>query len=153
MPICKNCQSSFPNKIFLDGKIRILTKRKYCLACSSWNKPSAPGEVVCATCKRKFVYDRSKGHNKTRCNSCVVNARRSTFKAKCIKYKGGKCEVCGYSKCNRALSFHHINPENKKFAIGGAHSRRWNEVIKELDKCLLLCANCHMELHDEPEHV
>ena len=64
-----------------------------------------------------------------------------------IKYKGGKCEICGYNKNISALEFHHINPKEKAFTVSDTrHS--WNEAQKELDKCILLCANCHRELHN-----
>lgn len=67
-----------------------------------------------------------------------------------IEYKGGKCEKCSYDKCNRALIFHHINPKKKKFGISAKGiTRSWEKLKKELDKCILLCANCHAELHDK----
>ena len=64
-----------------------------------------------------------------------------------IEYKGGKCILCGYDKCSRALEFHHVNPEEKEFGISkdGA-TRSWEKVKIELDKCVLLCANCHREV-------
>lgn len=66
--------------------------------------------------------------------------------------KGGKCERCGYSKCLRALHFHHLNPNEKSFQISEAitqNSTPWNVIQDELDKCILLCANCHAEEHDK----
>ena len=64
-------------------------------------------------------------------------------------YKGGKCAVCGYDKCQRALSFHHVNPKEKDFDLSSRGlTRSWERIKKEIDKCVLLCANCHMELHD-----
>lgn len=73
-------------------------------------------------------------------------------KIELIKYKGGKCEICNYDKCNAALEFHHI--EDKKFSIGLTISRLSEEdyqniIFGEIDKCLLLCANCHREIHFE----
>jgi 5-methylcytosine-specific restriction endonuclease McrA len=66
----------------------------------------------------------------------------------CIDYKGGKCEVCGYSKHPSALEFHHKNPVEKKFEIGDSKNSVSKKVLqKELDKCALLCANCHREVH------
>lgn len=53
----------------------------------------------------------------------------------------------------RVLSFHHRDPSEKKFIISGNHCRKWEIVREELDKCDLLCANCHMELHDELQGV
>jgi 5-methylcytosine-specific restriction endonuclease McrA len=68
---------------------------------------------------------------------------------KCIAYKGGKCVICGYSKCYRALDFHHLNPSEKKFGISYAgHYRSWAEMQEELDKCILVCSNCHREIEE-----
>lgn len=55
---------------------------------------------------------------------------------------------CGYNKCEAALQFHHRNPEEKSFGIAAkGEARSWVKTVKELDKCDLLCANCHAELH------
>lgn len=65
-------------------------------------------------------------------------------KQKAVDYKGGKCTVCGYSKCLTALEFHHTNPEEKE-----TYNSHWTfkRNKNELDKCILVCANCHRELH------
>ena len=60
---------------------------------------------------------------------------------------GGKCGKCGYDKCIHALHAHHVNTNDKDFNISGAHSRSWKRIEKELEKCVLLCANCHIEEH------
>lgn len=67
-----------------------------------------------------------------------------------IEYLGGKCEMCGYDKNIAALEFHHKNPEEKSFQLDSRHLSNTNvELIKkEADKCLLICANCHRELHN-----
>jgi len=69
------------------------------------------------------------------------------MKLKAVNYLGGKCAVCGYDSCIEALEFHHINPEEKEFAISGKFNISWEKLKSELDKCQLLCANCHRELH------
>jgi hypothetical protein len=89
-----------------------------------------------------------------RCKKCSVDAvhkRRHKLKDKAIEYKGSKCEKCGYNKSKRALSFHHLDPNEKEFAVSSAN-KSWEKVKSELDKCMLLCMNCHMELHDEIEN-
>lgn len=65
-----------------------------------------------------------------------------------VEYKGGECERCGYKKCIDALDFHHKNPSEKDFTIGG---KSWSleRLKKEADKCILVCANCHREIHFE----
>ena len=66
-----------------------------------------------------------------------------------IEYKGGECVICGYNKCSRALCFHHVNPEDKSFGISAnGFTRSWEKTKNELDKCVLLCSNCHMEFHE-----
>lgn len=83
-----------------------------------------------------------------------TNERRKYLKNKCIKYLGGSCIKCGYSKCESVLSFHHREPNKKSFPISDALSSsngasgKWSELKTELDKCDLLCANCHLELHE-----
>jgi hypothetical protein len=104
--------------------------------------------TTCTRCNKSYEYNRKNGHRKTVCNSCNVTTFRQRRKQKCIEYKGGKCVKCGYNKCNAALQFHHKDPEQKHFALswnGRPHS--WEKCKKELDKCDLLCANCHFELH------
>ena len=82
----------------------------------------------------------------------VAEARRN-LKIEAVAYKGGKCDRCGYDKCPAALVFHHPDPTQKDFGIAEkGRSYRNLEVIKEeLDKCILLCSNCHLEVHYE-EH-
>ena len=64
-----------------------------------------------------------------------------------ILYAGGKCQICGYDKCDRALEFHHLNPANKRFSIASHIDRKMEMLYEEVDKCVLLCANCHREYH------
>jgi hypothetical protein len=55
---------------------------------------------------------------------------------------------CGYDRCLEALEFHHIASGEKDFGISArGHSRSWEKTRQELDKCILLCANCHREIH------
>lgn len=76
----------------------------------------------------------------------AVAQRRRKIKQMAIDYKGGKCQVCNYNKYQGALDIHHING-NKEFGIGGkGYTRSWEKVKTELDKCVLVCANCHREL-------
>ena len=77
----------------------------------------------------------------------AVAKRRKKIKTLAVEYKGGKCQICGYSKCIGALELHHINSKDKSFGIGEkGYTRSWDKVRNELDKCILLCANCHREV-------
>lgn len=73
---------------------------------------------------------------------------RKRKKIELVEYKGGKCEKCGYSKCIDALDFHHVDPNEKDFTIGGK-SWSFDRLKNEVDKCILVCANCHREIHSE----
>ncbi len=65
-----------------------------------------------------------------------------------IEYKGGLCQICGYKKYPGALDLHHLDATTKEFGIGDkGYTRSWEKVKKELDKCILVCANCHREVH------
>lgn len=69
-----------------------------------------------------------------------------------IQKRGGKCEKCGYNKNISALEFHHLDPNKKEFTLDSRNLERHSdeEILKEFDKCVLLCANCHAE-HHHPE--
>lgn len=63
------------------------------------------------------------------------------------KLKNGKCSICGFNGCPAALDFHHRNPSEKLFSISANLKGDWELVRTELDKCNLLCSNCHRTLH------
>jgi hypothetical protein len=88
-------------------------------------------------------------NNRYRCRKCAidaVNKRRRLLKEKAVIYKGGKCQKCNYNKYMGALEFHHIE-KNKEFGIGAkGYTRSWEALKKELDKCILVCSNCHKEI-------
>jgi hypothetical protein len=64
-----------------------------------------------------------------------------------VKRKGGKCQRCGYDKCIQSLVFHHRDPNQKSFGITEKLDTNYEELIKEVKKCDLLCGNCHGEKH------
>ena len=114
------------------------------------------GERCCPKCKKvkpitEFYKRRGKEGASVYCKACtneqaVIRQRR--LKQECIDYKGGSCQQCGYDKYNGALEFHHINPNEKDFNVGSLKSYSFTEKLKqELDKCILLCSNCHREVH------
>lgn len=88
--------------------------------------------------------------NKIRYRQRMAHFMRVRFwkrKQQAIAYKGGKCSICGYSKCPDALIFHHRDPKEKEFDWNRAKRLSWEKTIKELDKCDILCCRCHVELH------
>jgi 5-methylcytosine-specific restriction endonuclease McrA len=79
----------------------------------------------------------------------AVSERRKKLRQKALEHFGNKCQICGYSKSPRALSFHHLDPKTKKFGISmRGMTRSWDKIESELKKCVLICSNCHAEVHD-----
>jgi hypothetical protein len=99
----------------------------------------------------EFYDRRGKQGGSVYCKSCTSKQsldRQRALKQQAVDYKGGCCEKCGYSKYNGALEFHHLDPKEKDFSIGSLKSYSFSDKIKEeLDKCVLVCANCHREIH------
>ncbi len=82
-------------------------------------------------------------------NADSVKGWRRKTKERIIEAFGGKCGCCGYDKCQAAFDLHHVNPEDKEFSFGQirANPKSWSKIVIELRKCVLLCANCHREVH------
>lgn len=79
-----------------------------------------------------------------------VKRWRKRSKQRIIDSMGGKCQICSYHKSTRALVLHHFDPSKKELSFGAirANPRSWDKIVVELRKCVLLCSNCHLELHD-----
>lgn len=106
-------------------------------------------------CKKIFKQNvNHTGTPKRFCSRTCMNRRavirfRQNLKKRAVEYKGGKCEKCGYNKYIEALCFHHKDPDKKDFSIGSGDCKAWDKVKIELDKCYLVCSNCHHEIHAE----
>jgi hypothetical protein len=76
--------------------------------------------------------------------------RGLTRKLEIIKSAGGRCSICGYHHNLAALVFHHTNPGGKDFKLDmrSLSNRKLEPILAEIDKCILVCANCHAELHN-----
>lgn len=80
----------------------------------------------------------------------AVKRWRKNCKARIVEAFGGCCCICKYNKCQEALALHHRDPLQKDIALGAirASPRSWERIIVELRKCVLICHNCHTELHN-----
>jgi hypothetical protein len=76
-------------------------------------------------------------------------ARGLERKQRLVALFGGRCAVCGYSRCLPGLSFHHKDPSQKQFPldIRNLSNRTWEAILAEANKCTLLCLTCHAETH------
>ena len=130
---------------------------------------------VCTTCNTEkpfseFHVDRTSrttGGVKSKCKVCCIKkageynkihrvriSHKQSEKARerkllAIEYLGGKCNICGQMPHPAAMDFHHKDPSQKEFTPGYIKNNSWKMLTKELDKCLLLCANCHRQLHSK----
>jgi len=138
MPICKKCNNKFPNRVLINGITKNVSKRKYCIGCSPFNKHNTRQIHIEITEREK--YDKSHRRQKE---------SRDYRKIVLIKLLGGKCEICGYDKCGRSMNFHHIIPLDKKMDLAKGNINRNNKVkvLEEIKKVVLLCSNCHGEVH------
>lgn len=165
---CRNCNKEFSTRVIIDGVERNLQRRKYCLKCSPFGghntqplnhkRPVDIGFKKCPRCNivksgSEFYLRRKNRDFATYCKSCSLDETRERqirYKTRCLEYKGGKCQQCGYKKCFSALEFHHKNPDEKDFSIAHTRYTVFNDITKrELDKCILLCSNCHREEHEK----
>lgn len=77
----------------------------------------------------------------------VVEFRRR-LKARAVHYMGSSCSGCRRVGPQAIFEFHHRDPNEKEFGITqDGIPRRWEKVVAELAKCVMLCANCHREVH------
>ena len=162
--ICQNCNKPFKIHVLLEGKLRNLSTRKFCLECSPFkahhtrhpNHQTLPAEKLCRRCtqtkKRDEFYTRRDGKALSpyciKCSSNETRDRQRRLKLLAVAYKGGECEICGYDRCVAAMDFHHVDPKEKDFNISKMKSNLTQAIKDELDKCILLCSRCHREVED-----
>ena len=80
--------------------------------------------------------------------SQAVTKHRQKRKTELIRIMGSKCALCGYDKNIAALDLHHLNPQEKEYQLSSGYCRSIEEDIQEIKKCVLLCSNCHREIHN-----
>lgn len=145
-----------------DCSNKILTTRKRCQDCHKKflsiprKRYKMTTETKCSGCgiekTTENTFSPEIGIWCTKCRNCLKTINRNntaSIKQECVTYKGGKCSKCGYNKSLAALDFHHLDPTKKDFTIAHKRGTAVNDTIRaELDKCILLCANCHRELHE-----
>ena len=81
------------------------------------------------------------------CHNMYTIHKGQENKKKGVIFLGGKCQQCGYKKCVQALDFHHTDPKKKDINFTSFRGWSWKRLEKELQTCMLLCRNCHAELH------
>jgi hypothetical protein len=134
MKNCAKCKTNtIPNWKIIDGKNRNLKNRKYCFDCSPFGKHNT--SQLEKESKSSYSYQKERGFGRKR---------------KLVLLKGGCCSKCGYDKNLSALEFHHKNPFEKesRLDVRILTNRTWEFILKEAEKCELICSNCHAEHHN-----
>lgn len=161
---CKNCSNTFPYEKEIDGKVRNLSSREYCLECSPFgehntnqiHKETGKRNMQCNICQKEYTYEPNSGKSKDYCKTCQVRRKRIAYKQAVVDILGGSCSKCGYSDCYSSLTLHHRR--NKEIHMGHMYKESYKNIAEEVGKCELLCENCHTKHHCEgsrgycPEH-
>lgn len=145
---CRSCENIIPNRITVDGKVHVTKNRKFCTECSPFKmhntNPISPNTRK--TNKWSEFSEKRKNANKMSFYKRGLERRAYLYEK-----SGGKCSICGYCKNSRALSFHHLDSNSKRFGL--SLNELWSRTIEEIEiewrKCQLLCLNCHAEIEDE----
>lgn len=143
--LCKKCNQPFPSTITVDGKLRVLSSRRYCLTCSPFGrnnrrKLELPEANKCEVCGKMSLRNK----NRRMCKSCSTRVRRLRAKIALMEHAGGKCERCGLIVTSGNINifdFHHV--KGKDFTLASRFHMAWDKVLKEASRCVLLCSNCH----------
>jgi hypothetical protein len=96
-----------------------------------------------------FLEPRRELYRCKKCRTEAVTRNRKSRKLRLIQHFGGKCKICGYNRCQQALQFHHLNPDEKEFGISERGlCRSWERMLAEAEKCILVCCRCHTEIEN-----
>lgn len=96
------------------------------------------------------VYRNGNSGNREYCNKCQtekVMERVEKHREMAYNEFGRECKVCKYNRCLNALEYHHLDPNKKDGQPSKIMYRSWENIKKELSGCIILCANCHREVH------
>lgn len=117
------------------------------------------GTKICSKCKEEknideFYFKKSEKRFNSWCKKCVYqsqNDRRKVLKKRAIDLLGGKCQICGYNRNLASIDFHHKDPSQKEYVWEKLRRKTWEDIVTELKKCMVVCKNCHSEIHN-PEY-
>ena len=144
MKVCEGCGAEFAAKQVIDGKLRSLYRRRFCLTCSPFGSHNTSKRPPGIADPEELVEHRRRRRNAKTYRS--LKKRRQRRKLELVRMRGGRCEDCAYDRLPAALEFHHRDPSTKEFGLGNFQGS-WERLLAEAAKCDLLCANCHRLRH------
>jgi hypothetical protein len=144
---CVICGKYYPHYMTIDNKKRSLRNRTKCLDCLPFKQ--SPYSKRTQEQEREHINEKSRRYYKRQSDKGinVTGRRRKKYKLFLINVIGGGCQFCMYNMCMRNLSFHHIR--DKEFQLTEREIRfSLSKILGEINKCILICHNCHGEIHD-----
>lgn len=175
-PLSKDCLEQFIEKNYSTRQIANETNRSqgsvkhwlkkyglktnptYCINRNNIKEEIMSGMKTCSKCKQTKPLDKENFYIRKagkfhywckQCNNKISQQKILDRKRKCVEYKGGKCSICGYNRYFGSLDFHHLDPTKKESDISSLRTYSLEKLRKELDKCILVCKNCHGEIHSK----
>ena len=142
------CGNPIPLKKKIEGKVRNLKNRSKCLTCMPFNShlTRRKGTLEARTAQGAKSQEKYEAYKEAH-GIDPIKVIRDRRKHMLISLMGGSCFLCGYSGSRKALSLHHIR--DKAFEVNSrALQFSWARVKDEIRKCVLVCLNCHAEIHD-----
>jgi hypothetical protein len=136
--VCRACGAHIPSSAFIDGVKHVLSSRVFCLGCSPFGAHNT---------SPRNVPDAERRARRLASYVDYSRRRRLQIKTALIDARGGRCEDCAYDRTIWALEFHHLDPGEKTFSLGGFHGGL-ARAYAEAAKCVLVCANCHRARHN-----
>lgn len=141
---CEQCGRAFAKRMVVDGQLRYLYRRRFCLDCSPFGLHNTSRQPSGIRAPDELREHRRRTKNQQSYRS--LKRRRRRRKAQLIEMFGGRCLDCGYDSSPAALEFHHRDAATKEFGVGNWHGS-WERLVREAAKCDLVCATCHRLRH------
>ena len=153
MKLCRECNSEIPKSVVINGKRRNLQNRTRCLICLPFGTSPYNGNLQSK--RERFLARKAKNQrdhyhrSKLTHKSNRVTLLRESRKKAIVGLVKGKCQICSYDKCQRNLAFHHVDESQKSHSVSSREFQFSFQRLKpELEKCILVCHNCHGEIHE-----
>lgn len=142
------CGTVIPQTKIIDGKKRNLRNRRKCLNCMPFGQSRYRRKTEEE--KRSANAEKARRHyhrRKKELGIDPIRLHREKRKKELVKTLGSKCQLCGYNRTIKNLVFHHL--KDKKFPLTArGFQYAWDDIVAEARKCIMVCHNCHGEIHD-----
>lgn len=157
---CKECSQEFSDMPLIDKKWRDCKGRTHCYDCSPFklNRIKAKREELIKQNPENYVERECKVCNKTSvvvkgnnflhiCNGCRKKKNIKSHRLSAVNMFNNKCKDCQKTFHMNVYDFHHLNKDDKKYELSRLWGNSWKTIEEELEKCIMLCANCHRLRH------